>query len=289
MKKIEMTQVFNPRMGWDRDCKGVYCPEESYCGKAMGWGEYIDGDSPADGSSLPEGSVTISGGFNSVEAVLCVKDGRVVDVAVAEECTWWDDPTTTQTWAPENGETLHAFGWRTESDPVSDSLEDDISSSLDPERRTSQFWVRNVDQAKSLDATYLRSIGAFLDAEDRVKVAKSEITKQKKERYEEAKERCELLYPIVAPRVFRAHIRWALETRVADAAKAIALYPEMMEEIRNSKAVGGWQCHSSKLSRAFHRAYGWSTAGEVEFEALCDACNLTQPRLESAWEIAKLL
>lgn len=268
MKKIEMKQIENRRMG-----------------PGDGWTEMVDTADTADGQPLPEGAVTIEGGFEFVQAILAVKDGRVVDVAVAEECTWWDDPTTTQTWAPEDGETLHIYGWR-DSDPVQRTLEDEYEASLDVEVRTAQTWVRTVEQAKAMSAAYLSSIGAYKDADDRRKAAKAEISAQKRARYEAAHDRAELLYPYNGGRVFRAHIRWALEGPVADAAKALAVHAKAIAP--HLRPCGGWPCHSRRLPAAWHAAYGWGA--EQELDAVMNVCSkLSQPRLEAAWQVAKIL
>jgi hypothetical protein len=240
----------------------------------------------ADSAPLPDGAVTISGGFEYTQAVMAVKDGRVTEVHVANECTWWDDPDTTQTWAPEEGETLHVYGWRTNSDPVSRTLEDEDEVSLNPDVRTSQTWVRTVSQAKLMAAAYLSSIGAYEDAEDRRKAARAEISAQKRARYEAARERAELLYPYVGHRVFKAHIRWALEEGVAKAALALSRHAKWLAP--HLRPLGGWPCHYRRIAAAWHKAYGWNS--ENELDGLMNVCSkISQPRLDSAWEVAKIL
>ena len=257
-------------------------------GPGDGWTEMVDTTETLDGQPLPEGAVTISGGFKSVEAVLAVKDGRVTAVKVAEECTWWDDRDTTQTWAPEEGETLHVLGWRTESDFVQDSLDERDEVSYDPEIRTYQTWARTVEQARNMSASYLKSIGAYRDAEDRRKAAMDEISVQKKERYERARDRAELLYPYNGGRVFKARIRWALDERVASCAKALAPYVKGLRP--NLRPLGGWPCNHSRLPEAWHRAYGCGGAGDAALDDLMSVCKtLSQPRLDAAWEVACVL
>lgn len=201
------------------------------------------------------GAAVSTSSFSGGGKVYVVVDGHLVKEYTSCCCQWWDDSHNDFVLLAGEGVNLVEGGW-SEHDS-------------DDEKRSET----------------LKYIGAYKDFAAEKAREDAEEAKARRERYEAARDRAELLYPYVGLKVFKAKIRWALEDGVADAAKALA--PHAKALAKHLRPCGGWPCHYKRIERAFHDAYGWGH--ESELEALMSACSLSQPRLDSAWRIAQIL
>ena len=267
MKRVAMQQVFQPRMGWDRDYRG-----ECVDGR---WGEYVDGDKPAAGE-LPDGAVRIKGGFKWGQGAIAVKDGRIVGVAVANECTWWDDPDTGATYAPDDGETIVVVGFSSEPDFMDRKVCDDHESSYDPEERGDT--LASPYNWNSWPAAELRRIGAWRDADDRKAEAVREIKAAKKAAYDNLVAEANKTWGRYADRLLSAHLAsgWTRESGVQDAVFELIKAPNV---VRRLKKLPGGCVMVSVLEREFKAPQGH----DILKEALE---SLSGPRMDRAVAVA---
>ena len=194
--------------------------------------------------------------FDGGGIVYVVVGGHLVKSFKSCCCQWWDDSHNDFAVVGGEGVTLTEGGW---------------SEEFDDDEKDSSLYER---------------IGAFKDVPAAKKREEAEAAAARRERYEAAKERAELLYPYVGARVFKAHIRWALEEDVAEAAIALARHMKWLAP--HLRPLGGWQCHYKRISAAWHAAYGWNS--ESALDALLGVCSkISQPRLDAAWQIANIL
>ena len=252
------------------------------CGATNNWTEV---HAVVSKDTLPTGAMVLSSGAFYGVGCVAVRDGHIVDRAFRGACPWWDDSIHSLLCVPEEGETLHEFG--ASMDSSSFCYEDDgLGLGL---YRQAGDWGWNTPlcfNCHLFAAGWLRSIGATKDAK---KVEALEVAAEKaakKARYEAARDRAELLYPYDGAKVFRARIRWALEDGVASAAKALAPHVKFLSD--RLRPCGGWPCHYRRISAAWHAAYGWNM--EPALDALLLVCSkISQPRLDAAWQVAKIL
>lgn len=268
MKKIEMEQIFSPRIGWDRECRGE-------CEDGV-WGEYIDGDKPADGKPLPAGSVAIRGGFQRGQAIMAIKDGHVVDVVIAYDCTRWDDPSTGGTYAPDDGEVLVIVGYDTEPDFVARTLCADHEKSYDPEARGDT--LASPRNWGLWPAANLRRIGAWRDADARNSEAAKEIKAAKKAAYDRLVAEANATWGRYADRLLRAHLAggWTREIGVQAAVWELVRVPKVVDRLREEP--GG-----TRMLRVLDKEFAKPKGPDTLIEALRA---LTGPRMERAVIVA---
>lgn len=280
MKKIDLETCNRTELS-DLGIQFVDCEiRRMGCGGVDNWTEH---HANIDKTTLPTGAVILESGAFHGSGCVAVKDGRVVARTFRGACPWWDDDISSRLCIPEEGETLHEFGVTMNS--FSFEYEDDGMGL----HREPGDWGWNTPlcfNGNLFTSYWLRSIGATKDADEVENIEVAAEKAAKKARYEAARDRAELLYPYVGSKVFKSRIRWALEDGVADAAKALAPYAKALAP--HLRPLGGWPCHYRRISSAWHRAYGWGR--EDGLDALLSICSrLSQPRLDAAWKVAKIL
>ena len=201
-------------------------------------------------------AIRIKGGFEYAEAAVAVRDGRITDVRVADECTWWDDADSTEFVVPEEGETIHVIGWRTT-------------------RSSSEVtWIRSPG-SHNLGVKELRAIGAWRDA----RVAEAAEKARRKAAYEAIVKSANDAYGRHADKILKAHIRWAFEDQVVD---LVHLLLEAPAVARALKDVPGGTIAFSIFKKEFDPVEG----PDYLEEALS---RISGPRMGSAIKIANLI
>lgn len=208
------------------------------------WGEFIP-------SKWPEGAVVAHGGFETSETIRAVKDGRVVATACSGCCTWWDDPVAEVAALPEEGETL-----------------------------VITFEGYNPCRGWTGSSEELREIGAWRDADAKLREEKAEEKARKRAAYEYVVSECNRLYGRYAEVLLRHHLGggWSLEDGVAIAALELIRAPKVVEFLWGRKVPGGL-----KVLRAIERKFLPVDGEDLLMESLR---GLTGPRMCRAIQVA---
>ena len=198
-------------------------------------------------------AVCIEGHFEYAEAAVAVRDGHIVEVSVADECTWWDDPNSKEFLVPEEGETIKVIGWRTTSSKAT--------------------WIRS-PQHHNLSSNELRNLGAWRDAE----VAEAAEKSRRKAAYEAVVKAANDAYGRHADEVLKAHVRWAFEDEVIDLVHLLLEAPAVARALKH--VPGG--TYARLILKEFDPVEGP--------DYLEEAMNrVSGPRMESAIKIANLI
>lgn len=202
-------------------------------------------------------AVRIAGGFEFAVAAVAVRDGRIVDVRVADECTWWEDPNTCQYVVPEEGETIATIGWRTNDSDAE--------------------WIRG-PKSHDLSSETLREIGAWRDAEEAERHEAAERREARRKAWERLVEKANTAYGRYASEVLDAHVRWAFEDQVVDLVKLLVEAPAVARALRD--VPGGRLC--IRVLGEFYPVEGP--------DYLRDALErISGPRTDSAVKVANML